>query len=177
MCIGNTVKEALLEVIKANSFGLLIDEATDIATCSQLISFVQYVNSSGNTEVKFLGIKDVLQTFDSCNAAAIIKEFEDNHLNLEKLNGLATDGASVMLGKHNGVAAKLKEKAPALVNVHCVCHKLALACVDSVSSLNFIKNVETMLRQLWQWFENSPKRMAALLSVQVNVKASKNLSK
>ena len=81
-----------------------------------------------------------------------------------------------MLGKHNGVAAKLKEKAPALVNVHCVCHKLALACVDSVSSLNFIKNVETMLRQLWQWFENSPKRMAALLKVQVNVKASKNLS-
>ena len=141
---------------------------------------MQYVNSSGNTEVKFLGIKDVLQAFDSCNAAAItatvIKELEDNHLNLEKLNGLATDGASVMLGKHNGVAAKLKEKAPALVNVHCVCHKLALACVDSVSSLNFIKNVETMLRQLWQWFENSPKRMAALLSVQVNVKASKNLS-
>ena len=57
-CFGNTVKEALLEeVIKAISFGLLIDEATDIATCSQLISFVQYVNSSGNTEVKFLGIK------------------------------------------------------------------------------------------------------------------------
>ena len=45
VCIGNTVKEASLEeVIKANSFGLLIDEATDIATCSQLISFVQYVN-------------------------------------------------------------------------------------------------------------------------------------
>ena len=66
VCIGNTVKEALLEeVIKAISFGLLIDEATDIATCSQLISFVQYVNSSGNTEVKFLGIKDVLQAFDS----------------------------------------------------------------------------------------------------------------
>ena len=62
------------------------------------------------------------------------------------------------------------------VNVHCVCHKLALACIDSVSRLNFIKNVETTLRQLWQWFENSPKRMAALLKVQVNVKASKNLN-
>ena len=57
---------------------------------------------------------------------------EKKNLNLEKLNGLATDGASVMLGRDNGVAAKLKEKALTLVNVHCVCHKLALACVDSV---------------------------------------------
>ena len=71
VCIGNTVKEALLEVININSFRLLIDEVTDIATCPQLISFVQHVNSSGNTEVKFLSIKDVLQAFDSCNAAAI----------------------------------------------------------------------------------------------------------
>ena len=42
VCIGDTVKEALLEeMIEANSFGLLIDEATDIATCSKLISFVK----------------------------------------------------------------------------------------------------------------------------------------
>ena len=106
-------------MIKANSFGLLIDEATDMATCSQMISFVQYVNSSGKTEVKFLGIKDVLQAFDSCNAAAItatvIKDLEGNRLNLEKLNGSATDGASVMLGKDNGVAAKLKEKLQCLL--------------------------------------------------------------
>ena len=120
-------------------------------------------------------MKDVLQAFNSCNAAAItatvIKDLEDNGLNQEKLNGLTTDGASVMLEKDDGVAAKLKEKAPALVNVHCVCHKLALACIDSVSSLNFIKNVETALRQLWQWFENSRKRMATFFKVQVNLKA------
>ena len=107
VCIGNAVKEALIEeVIKADSLGLLIDEATDTATCSQLISFVQYVSSSGSTEVKSLGIKDVVQTFDSCNAtsitATVIKDFEENHLNLKKLNGSATDSASVMLGKDNG---------------------------------------------------------------------------
>ena len=36
--------------------------------------------------------------------------------------------------------------------------------------------METTLCQLWQWFENSPKRMVALFKVQVNLKASKNLS-
>ena len=45
--------------------------------------------------------------------------------------------------------------APMFVNVHCVCHKLALARIDPVSSLNFIKNVETTLRQLWKSFKNS----------------------
>ena len=120
-----------------------------------------------NAEVKFLSIKDVLQAFDSCNAATItatvIKYLEDNHLNPEKFNGLATDGANVMSGKDKGVAAKLR-KSSSNVNVHCFCDKLALACIDSVSSLNLIKNVETMLRQLWQWFENFPKIMAALLN-------------
>ena len=86
------------------------------------------------------------------------------------------NGASVMLGKKNGVAAKLKADNPTLVNIHCVCHKLALACTDTVAELKFIKQVETTLRQLWQWLENSPKRMAAFLKIQVNLQKSKALS-
>ena len=94
-----------------------------------------------------------------------------------KLSGLATDGASVMLGKENGVAVKLKERNPKLINIHCICHKLALAYVDTVSELNYIKFIETTLRQLWQWLENSPiKRMAAFQKVQINLKSTRNVT-
>lgn len=36
-----------------------------------------------------------------------------------------------MTGKKNGVTTKLKELNPVLISVHCICHKLALACTDT----------------------------------------------
>ena len=58
---------------------------------------------------------------------------------LTNLKGLATDGASVMTGKKNGVATKLKELNPVLISVHCICHKLALACTDTNKEIDYIK--------------------------------------
>ena len=38
-----------------------------------------------------------------------------------------SDGASVILGRNNGVAAKLANKNPYLFVSHCIVHRLALA--------------------------------------------------
>ena len=40
----------------------------------------------------------------------------------------ASDGASVMLGKLTGVAARIKERNKCLFITHCIAHRLALAC-------------------------------------------------
>ena len=47
-----------------------------------------------------------------------------------------------MVGKENGVAAKLKREAKLLLNVHCICHRLALACGDANDQISYIKTVE-----------------------------------
>jgi len=54
---------------------------------------------------------------------------------LKNVRGLATDGASVMTGKTRGLAALLKKDVTSLVAVHCVCHRLALACIDTNEEL------------------------------------------
>ena len=54
--------------------------------------------------------------------------------------------------------------------VHCVCHRLALACTDTKEELAVIKEVETKVTQLWKIFENSPKKLAAYLKVQEEMK-------
>jgi len=41
---------------------------------------------------------------------------------IENMCGFGSDEASAMIGNRNGVAAKLKEKVPWLVNNHCVAH-------------------------------------------------------
>ena len=68
---------------------------------------------------------------------------------------MASDGASVMLGRNNGVAAKSKAVAPSDIAVHCVCHRLALACSDSNQELSYIETVTTYLTELWKLFEYS----------------------
>ena len=47
------------------------------------------------------------------------------------------------------------------LNVHCICHRLALACGDANDEVSYIKTVEKILVQLWSFFKNSAKKTAA----------------
>ena len=76
-----------------------------------------------------------------------------------------------MAGARTGVAARSKEVNPRLTSLHCLCHKLALACTNTSARIEYIKSVEPWLRQLWKLFKNSPKRTAMYLKVQINLKS------
>ena len=100
----------------------------------------------GNTKIKFLAVDDVLEEFDFANVDSIkttvIKQISNSKLEVNRLFGLATDGASVMTGKRNGVAALLRRECKLLLNVHCICHRLALACGDANDYVQYIQSVE-----------------------------------
>ena len=65
-----------------------------------------------------------------------MKQLSDYDLDINKLSGLSTDGTSVMVDKENGVAANIKREAKMLLNVHCICHRLALACGDAMTTFH-----------------------------------------
>jgi len=86
-----------------------------------------------------------------------------------------TDGPVNRWGKGDGWkdqwgCSKLRQSNDKLLNMHCVCHRLALACTDSCQELKFIKEVENVLQQLWYYFHNSPKKTACFLKFQIQVK-------
>jgi hypothetical protein len=70
----------------------------------------------------------------------------------------------------NGVAGKLKNENPQLINIHCICHKLALACVQNNDDVQVIKQTHLYLTKLWKYFEHSAKRTALYLKVQEETK-------
>lgn len=158
LILGETIREQVLQKVgKANFFSILCDEVCDVSNKEQLISFVQYVDQlSGMPDVKFLVIDDVLEEFTSANANAIksmlIKQMAAAELDKTKLTGLATDGCSVMTGKKNGVAVQLRRECKLMLNVHCICHRLALSCGDANDHVSYIKTVEKVLLQLWTFF-------------------------
>ena len=144
LTIGNILKESILcQVRKARAYGLMIDEVTDIAVVEQLDMFVQYWDSeSKGTETKFLVVRNLMESSDSADAATITKnvldELTECRVSVDQLLGFCSDGASVKVGKRNGVASKLEELNRSVVSVHCICHKLSLACCDSNEEIGYI---------------------------------------
>ena len=64
-----------------------------------------------------------------------------------------------MTGREKGVAARFRkvEESSTMLNVHCVCYRLALACSDTGDKLKFIEDFELTMIQLWKLLKNSPK--------------------
>ena len=88
-------------------------------------------------------------------------------MEVDKVSSRACDGASVMLlGKNSGLATRLKELNAKILSIHCISHRLALACTDSHKVVEHVATVEDILRQLWKYLDNSPKRVATYLEVQ-----------
>ena len=72
------------------------------------------------------------------------------------------DGASVMLGKLTGVAARIKERNKCLFITHCIAHRLALACNSAEKQVAFCKYVENIMKLVYNFFSNSSKRIDIL---------------
>ena len=47
-------------------------------------------------------------------------------LDIQEMAGGACDGASVMLGVHNGVVSRLKAMVSHFIHTHCAAHRLSL---------------------------------------------------
>jgi hypothetical protein len=128
MAIAKTIEDEIWnELSDVVAFGVMIDESTDITTTKRLDVYVSYVAKQGIFKTRFLSLSE-------CDAESIINViiniFSTKGI-LSKLVAFASDGASVMLGKNGGVAARLSRVCtyPLIIN-HCVAHRLALACKE-----------------------------------------------
>ena len=167
LLLGQMVKSNVAAKIKlSNTFGLLTDEVCDITNIAQLVTFIKFVDVNTNKALtQFIAIDDLLKDSNSANATTIkntvLKQLNKRALEVKKLSGLATDGCSTITGKRNGGSSQLRKESPLLLNVHCICHRLALACGNANNDVSYIPTVEKILIQLWSFFDNSAKRTAA----------------
>lgn len=113
--------------LKASPFiTLILDETTDISVFKQLVVYILFLDNETPT-VKY----SRLLKLDACDADSIMRKIQEhlNHLgvDMKRVIGLGTDGASVMTGRHNGVAVQMQRMNPFLLFNHCCAHRLALA--------------------------------------------------
>ena len=151
--LSDLVKEKLIgNIKKAGMYALLTDKVTDISNMQQLLTFVKYHNiDTGEPETKFLHTADLLSESEetSTDAKSIFESLKNLiqkqlQLDLADLKAFVSDGASVMTCQEKGVAARFckVEESSTMLNVHCVCHRLALTCSDTGDELKFIKTLK-----------------------------------
>ena len=186
LLIATHIISDIVEKIKrSDAYGLLTDEVTDISNLCQLVSFVKIfdVNKSVADTV-FIDCSDVLEYSPDASpdadaiVACITDRFEKLGIEIGKLRAFVSDGASVMLGEQGGVATKLREEfAGTMINIHCICHRLALACGDTGDEYKFINSFEETLIGLWAFFKNSSKRLKIYIRTALNCKDFNSMTK
>ena len=84
----------------------------------------------------------------------------------KKLAGFGSDGANVMIARHAGVSAKLKESAPSLISVHCAAHKLALAASETATQVTAVNRFKGLINGMFHYLHQSPARTSRFVEVQ-----------
>ena len=63
-----------------------------------------------------------------------------------------------------------------MFNIHCICHRLALACAETGDDYKVIRNVEEILTELWRFFKNPPKRLHIYMKLSLSAKEFDSLT-
>ncbi|XP_070579059.1 zinc finger protein 862-like [Ptychodera flava] len=80
----------------------------------------------------------------------------------QNLVGMATDGASVMVGARSGVTTRVRQDVNHLVGIHCTAHKLELCLKSAMKQSPSYSKIEDFLIHIFKFYNNSPRNFAAL---------------
>ena len=165
---------------------IMFDESTDCTITEQLVIHCRYiVKDTGELQSYFLKVIDVLgssetedtdgegdtQRVVSLSADAITTRIckylkDDIKVDMNKIRGIGTDGASTMMGCRNGVVAQLKRITPSAIGVHCAAHRLNLASSQAGESVPYINKFNVIICQLFDFYANSAVCTAGLEAIQ-----------
>ena len=186
-CLSEVIEGQIINRMReSDHFSLMFDETTDCTVTEQLAIHGRYISKeTGELKTHYLTVIDVLgpeiealrsggdgnaESCISVGASTITKrimEFtEKNFLDMAKLRGIGTDGAATMAGCRTGVVVRLKKITPSAIGVHCAAHRLNLASSQAAAKIPYVNKFQNILRQLFDYFDNSSVRMAGMEAVQ-----------
>ena len=123
--IGKAARESLkADLEKAHYYSVLDDGSTDVSVTERELVNVLFLKD-GAPVIKFLSVESPEQADAEGLQNSITTAFSriDIPRFSDRLVGLNTDGASVNIGIHAGLGAKIRKTAPWLVLVHCFNHR------------------------------------------------------
>ena len=168
--LRNKITRDLTEGKISKYFCLIADEVTDTTTNKEVLSLC-FRFLSGNDDPSSVNISEVFvdyvhleRTTGKAIADAFVKSLNDMGFDIENLRGQGYDGASAMSSSIQGVNGRIREIAPLALYSHCKSHVLNLSIASSCKQMN-IRNMISVLNEVYLFFANSPKRQMFLWKI------------
>ncbi|XP_077977576.1 zinc finger protein 862-like [Glandiceps talaboti] len=168
--IADTMKEDLREIVEQSTFlSTMCDGSTDTAVNENELMYVRIIQG-GLPQNKFLSI----QAVENAHAEGVLQSIDKGFQQGLGLNGqqwrmksvgFGADGASVMMGRKNGVAALIKRDVPYLIEMHCVAHRLELGVLKAIKEETFLQDAKDMLQGIYKQYHYSPKALRELREI------------
>ncbi|KAJ4946593.1 hypothetical protein JOQ06_024257 [Pogonophryne albipinna] len=151
--IAPALDKEVTELCQKQPFGLMCDEGTNRSTEKEFAILVR-VFEEDTLVTKFLHMP-------VCNIAerlftSLTKVLSERNIDWNNLVAFNSDNASVMKGRHNSVASRIKELQPGVVDIGCICHLVQLATGCIIKALH--QPIEEVLQAIYSHFDISAKR-------------------
>lgn len=165
--IAVAIRNDLINVLKTTDFSVMVDESTDIGMQKTMCILARYVQpSNGFVKTELLDL--IKLNAKDCTAENLYIHFRqiltEADIPLKNIIGLASDGASVMLGANNFFASRLISEVPKVTVIRCICHTSAIIAIKAC--VNLPRAPEELLCQISTDLSNSSKRCAQLEKIQ-----------
>eukprot|EP00733_Pompholyxophrys_punicea_P001589 Pompholyxophrys_punicea_v1_NODE_849_length_1218_cov_2.926913.p1 type:complete len:281 gc:universal NODE_849_length_1218_cov_2.926913:1062-220(-) len=166
-----TKAEVLKSFYRGKSYvGVMIDESTDISFTSQMVIYYRLAGIDGNARVVFGGIEALENGEAETIYSTLLTRLKNDEIPLSSVCSFGSDGASVMLGRNNGVSSRILSHNSFMVAFHCVCHREALAVEAAAAEVDYLaKSFFPTIEALGRYFEASGTRTASFRATQVNL--------
>ncbi|XP_050505351.1 E3 SUMO-protein ligase KIAA1586-like [Diabrotica virgifera virgifera] len=179
--ISKEMKLRILNKVKevSGKISIIIDESTSISSKSVLIIYLKCeISKEKSPNILFLDLVELPDQRAESVFNSTLKCLEqygfDNGYLKQNLVSFTSDGASVMLGKHSGVAKRFSTLYPDIIVWHCLNHRLELASGDAVSEVAGVNHFQIFMDKLYSLYSASPKHKRELkdcaqeLDIQMN---------
>jgi NurA-like 5'-3' nuclease len=100
MIVKTLVKNnKIFDINSSPGFSVSIDESTDISNKKRLITYIEYLHNNVKQTCFLSNVQITTSTVNAENITEVLlEELRSNDIDINKLYGISTDGASVMTG-------------------------------------------------------------------------------
>ena len=142
-----------------------------MANLNQLSICVRTVNDNLEVFERFLGFYEIPNIRSETIVTAIKGALIRMQLPLSSCRGQTYDGASNMLGKKSGVAAKILNEVPKALPTYCHAHSVSLSIKSTCQNVKILNDVMGTVGEICVLVKYSPQRENILGEIKSNVDA------
>ena len=154
------------ELSETKRYGVIID-STYISIHKKLVVYIRYACPIEiGVKTKLVGKIKIPDGTASTMVTVVVNKPRTVGPQTVNLVGLGIDGASVMFGRKTDVRVQLLTDAPMPVHVHCVAHRLFLACADAAKDFTYLMSHKDTLKNVFIHVIGSEGRKFKLESTQ-----------